>query len=87
VANISGLDQLQSQLAEAQTAMSALNGEVAKLKFDPADPASVESAVRTMERIIDQKAGRYSFNPIVGPFITNSKVSFAAAIRAKAIRA
>ena len=83
---ITGLDQLQRQLTEAQAAMSALNGEVAKLKFDPDDPASVEAAVRTMERMIDQKAGRYSSNPIVGPFITKSKEAFAAAIRAKARR-
>ena len=50
-----------------------LNSEVAKLKFDPADPASVEFAVHMMERIIDQKAGRYSSNPIGRPFITKSK--------------
>jgi hypothetical protein len=87
MASISGLDQLQRQLAEAQTAMSMLNGEVAKLKFDPTDPASVESAVHMMKRMIDQKAGRYSSNPIVGPFITKSKEAFASAIRAKAIRA
>jgi hypothetical protein len=40
-----------------------------------------------MERMIDQKAGRYSSNPIVGPFITKSKEAFASAIRAQAIRA
>jgi hypothetical protein len=73
MASIAGLDQLQGQLAEAQTAMSALNGEVAKLEFNPDDPASVEAAVRTMKRMVDQKAGRYSSNPIVGSFITKSK--------------
>jgi len=86
MAGITGLDQLQRQVAEAQAAMSMLDGEVARLKFDPDDPASVEAAVRTMERMIDQKAGRYSSNPIVGPLITKSKEAFAAAIRAKARR-
>ena len=50
MSGIEGFDQLQRQLAEAQAAMAALNGEVAKLQFDPGDPASVEAAVRTMEQ-------------------------------------
>ena len=69
---------------EAQAALSAMNGEIGKLKFDPADSASVEAAVRTVERLVDYKAGRYASNPIVGPLITKSKEAFAAAIRAKA---
>ena len=84
MASITGFDQLQRELAEAQAALSAMNGEIGKLKFDPADSASVEAAVRTMERLVDDKAGRYASNPIVGPLIAKSKEAFAAAIRAKA---
>jgi hypothetical protein len=61
-----------------------MNGEIGKLKFDPADPASIEAAVRTMELMVDDKAGRYASNPIVGPLIAKSKEAFASAIRAKA---
>jgi hypothetical protein len=86
MATVRGLDRLQSELAEAQTALSALKGEIGKIKFDPTDSASVEAAVRSMERMVDQRAGRYSSNPIVGPLISKSKESFAEAIRAKARR-
>ena len=71
---------------EAQAALSAMNGEIGKLKFDPADSASVEAAVRTVERLVDYKAGRYASNPIVGPLITKSKEAFAAAIRSHVAR-
>jgi hypothetical protein len=86
MAGFSGFDQLQRDLAEAQAALSAMDGEIGKLKFDPADSASVESAVRTMERMVDDKAGQYGSNPIAGPFIVKSKEAFAAAIRARARR-
>jgi hypothetical protein len=82
--SILGFDQLQRQLAEAQDALSKMNGEIGKLRFDPADPGAVEAAVQTLERMVDDAAGRYASNPIVIPFVAKSKEAFAAAIRAKA---
>jgi hypothetical protein len=70
MATVQGLDRLQREPAEAQTALSALNGEIGKIKFDPAESASVEAAVRSMKKMVDQRAGRYSSNPIVGPLIS-----------------
>jgi hypothetical protein len=84
MASVTGLDQLQRELAEAQAAFAAMNGEIGKLKFDPADPASVAAAVRTMERMVNNKLRRYASNPIVGPFISKSKEAFASEIRAQA---
>ena len=86
MAGLQGLDRLQRHLADAQAAMSALKGEVGKLQFDPGNPVSIEAAVLTMERMIDQKGGQYSSNPIVGPLIAKSKAAFATAIRAQASR-
>lgn len=54
-----------------------------KLKFNPADPASVEAAVLAMEAMVDAKAGPYVSDPIIGPFRAKSREAFAAAIRAK----
>ena len=84
MAAVTGFEQLQRQLAEAKSAMSTLDGEIGEISFDSADQSSIEAAVRTMELMVDQKAGRYSSNPLVGPLIAKSKEAFAAAIRAKA---
>jgi hypothetical protein len=43
---ITGLDKLQKELDQASKAFAALDGEITTLRFDPADPSSVETAIR-----------------------------------------
>lgn len=63
--SISGLDDLQKALSEASEAFSALDGELAVLKFDPHNPVSVEAAIMQMEEAIDMKIAPYCGNETV----------------------
>jgi len=63
--NVSGLEKLQRELADAQRAFQALDGTIATLKFDPTDPTSVDGAIRQMEVAIDNKTAPYHGNDLV----------------------
>ena len=73
---ISGLDKLQKELAELQRAMVSLDGEVATLRFDPDDPASVQRAIREMESAVDRKTAPYRRNPLVAKIAKGAKDAF-----------
>ena len=60
--NITGLDQLQRQLEEAQRALNSLDGTIDTLKFNPNDPQSVQAAIQQMEAAIDSKIAPYRNN-------------------------
>lgn len=70
---ITGLDKLQKNLAEAQRALAAIDGEIGKVSFTPDDPSSIQAAIQQMENMIDEKVGQYASNPIVAPLIEASK--------------
>lgn len=84
---ITGLDSLQKTLAEAQTALEAVNGELGTLTFDPEDPASIEAAIAESERLVDERLGAYAKNSIVGPLIQQMKDAFRGAVIEKASEA
>ena len=50
---ITGFDQLQRQLADAQKAFAELDGNLTTVQYDPQDPGSIEIAIQTMEQAID----------------------------------
>src|SRR5262249_52281658 len=77
---INGLDDLQRQLKEAQTALAGIDGELGTVSFDPEDPASIESAIQQVTRLVDERLGVYSSNPIVGPPIGEMKERYRAGI-------
>ena len=52
---ITGLDQLASQLDDAQKALEALGTELGTVNFNPEDPASIEAAVKQIELTIDDR--------------------------------
>lgn len=81
---IKGIDALPGQLDEAGKAAAALDGTIATLDFDPADPASVNAAISQMERMVDQKVSRYRSNPLVADIVKQTKIHFRDAIRQKA---
>lgn len=84
---ITGLDKLQKALGDAQRALAKLNGTIAELQFDPADPASVAAAVAEMERAVDAKMAPYRGNAIIEPLAAKSKEAFRKAIEGRAAAA
>ena len=84
---ITGLDKLQKTLGDAQRALNKLNGTVAELQFNPADPASVAAAIVEMEQAVDAKVAPYRGNAIIEPLVTKSKEAFRKAIEERAATA
>lgn len=84
---IEGLDQLTRDLEQAQKAMAGIDGELGTVKFNPHDPASIDAAVQEVERLVDERLGLYSDNPIVGPMIDAMKEQYRTAIFDKAASA
>lgn len=84
---ISGLDKFSNDLDEASRALSALDGELGIVHFDPEDAQSIQLAISQMEQIIDERMGRYLNNPIVGPLVDEMKEKYADAILEKAAEA
>lgn len=84
---ITGLDQLERTLKDAQKALASLDGLIATLRFDPADPSSVKSAISEMEQAVDRKVSAYSRNPIVAPLVKAAKDQFRARILEKSRKA
>lgn len=84
---ITGLDKLQKSLKDAQRALSELDGELGVVNFDPNDPASIEGAIQSVNRMIDERLGEYSSNPIVGPLVEQMKEKYRESILEKAAEA
>jgi hypothetical protein len=81
---ITGLDNLQRQLEDAQRAFRTLDGQLATVRFDPENPQSIEAAIRTMESAIDEKVAPYRTNPFVAPLIPEMKAKYREAILERA---
>lgn len=84
---ITGLDKLQRDLEEAQRALGELDGELGTVNFNPHDPASIETAIQSVYRMVDDRAGQYASNPVVGPMIEQMKESYRENILQKAAEA
>lgn len=81
---VTGFDNLQKQLEDAQRAFKALDGQLATVCFDPDSPESIEAAIRTMESAIDDKVASYRNNPFVAPLIPKMKAKYREAILERA---
>lgn len=84
---ITGVDKLQRQLEEAEAAFSQLEGDIGTVSFDPSDPMSIETAIKHMEKLIDDRLGKFSNNAIIGPLIEGMKEQYRAGILEKAAEA
>jgi hypothetical protein len=73
---IAGLDEIHRELADAQRAMEDVDGELGTVRFDPHDPTSIERAISEVDRMIDERLGRYADNAIIGPMIQEMKESY-----------
>ena len=70
---IKGLDKLQRHLAEAQSALQALDGELCTVSINPNDPVSIEAAIQRIANVIDERVGGYAANPIIRPLAEQMK--------------
>jgi hypothetical protein len=84
---ISGLNTLSRQLADAQSALEALDGELGSVSFDPNDPASIELAIQNVWLIIDEKVVPFADNPVVSPLVEGMKEQYREAIINRAAEA
>lgn len=84
---ITGLDKLQRDLADAQKALGAIDGELGSVRFDPHDPSSIEGAIASVEQMIDERLGAYASNPIIKPMMGEMKEKYRDAILEKASEA
>lgn len=84
---INGLEKLQKDLDEAQRALSELDGELGTFSFNPHDPGSIEAAIQSVYRMLDERAGQYTSNPVIGPLVEQMKDSYRESILQKAAEA
>ena len=84
---ITGFDKFQKQLKEAQRALGALDGELGTVKFDPHDPLSIEAAIQSVYKMVDDRAGEYESNPIVGQLVAQMRETYRDNIIQKAAQA
>jgi hypothetical protein len=73
---ITGFDELQKELTDAQKILSEIDGDLGQVTFDPEDPSSIEQAIQLMEKIVDDKVSGYEDNSIVGPLAEEMKDGF-----------
>ena len=71
--NISGLDKFQKELADLAKVLSAIDGKITNLQFDPDDPESIQAAINKMNKAIDDKVGYYKNNSIATQMIEEVK--------------
>lgn len=84
---IDGLDKLQKELKEAERALNELDGELGIVNFDPHDPASIEAAIHSVNRMIADRTEEFSDNPIVESLADQMKESYREHILQKAAEA
>jgi hypothetical protein len=84
---ITGLDELQKQLKEAEDVLSQLDGELGTVQFNPGDPASIDAAIQSVESMIDARLGLYASNPVIAPLAEQMKEKYRDAIVERAAAA
>lgn len=84
---ITGLDKSQKDVKDVEQALNKLDGELEVVNFDPNDPASIESAIHSVNRMIDERLETYSSNPIVAPLAEQMKEKYREGILEKAAEA
>jgi len=81
---IEGLERIQQELGEFADAVSALDGNLCDLRFDPHDKDSVRSAITQMETAVDARTAKWRGNPAVREIAREAKQRFREEILRKA---
>lgn len=84
---LKGLDALTRKLKEAEKVAAKFDGDLASVNFDPADPASIESAIQELYSAIDAKTAGYERNDLVQQIADGLKENGRNAILEKAAAA
>jgi len=84
---IKGLDELSRKMKELEKAISALDGEIGSVNFDPHDPQSIELAIQKMEEAIDERVGDHRNNDMINGIVTEMKERYRDAILERAAAA
>lgn len=84
---IEGLDKLQRDLKQAQDALGELDGQIGSVSFDPDDPGSIDLAIASMEKLIDEKVAGFENSEIVATLAEEMKDQYRAMILEKASEA
>ncbi len=82
--DIQGLAACSNSWRRPTRAFSELQGEIATISLNPADQASVDTAILDIERAIDLKMARFDRNEIVSSMIANMKAQYRDNILAQA---
>jgi hypothetical protein len=84
---IEGLDKLQRDLKRVQDALSELDGDLGSVSFNPDDPESIDLAISSMEKLIDEKVSGFEDSDIVTSLVEEMKDQYRAMILEKATEA
>lgn len=84
---LKGFDALTRKLKEAEKVAAELDGDLASVNFDPADPASIENAIQELYSVIDAKIAGYERNDLVQQIADGLKENGRNAILKKAATA
>jgi hypothetical protein len=80
IVKIKGLDDLSRKMKELERAVSALDGDIGIVSFDPHNPQSIELAIQRMETAIDERVGDYRNNDMVENIVSQTKEHYRQAI-------
>lgn len=59
------MDKLARELRAIEEAAASLDGDIAKVSFDPQDPQSIDLAIRAMEESVDKRLGDHQSSEMV----------------------
>jgi hypothetical protein len=71
-----GFEHLTSRLKELSDALNQLNGKLCEVRFDPSRPDQVQTAIRTMERAVNERLSEFPDNPLVQQLAAGIKQRF-----------
>lgn len=81
---ITGLDDLQREMHLLADVATALDGDIATLKFDPSNQISVERAIADMKLAIDQKVSGFRASAMVAHLVSRLKQKYEQEILSRA---
>ncbi|MCS6627917.1 hypothetical protein N0B44_33950 [Roseibacterium beibuensis] len=76
VIKITGLKELQKKMDDLAKFASEMDGELARVSFDPSDPSSIETAIQAACDAVDERANSYPRNDMVQNLAEQAKESF-----------
>lgn len=73
---MSGLDGLPQEIRDPEKAVAAMDGPVREISFEPDDPASVQAAQEVVDRLVNEKVGKFGSASIAHEILEAAKESF-----------